>query len=193
MSIQSILDEYKPDLDAVTSLSDEMYQKFFEDNFSQIQQMYRRMKSVKSPITDEELEYILTMFPLELFEVSESLNTIKLNLEVIKLKNKEALIDAKNRLREEANSLGLNKTDSTAYISENLPARTVDQDLILKVYDSVISRVESERTFSRELIMGAKKVWDSRRSAEESMPIDAVSGMDDLPDYRDTQGRSYIR
>lgn len=150
------------DLSSVQSWCDEMYEQSFSSYFSETRQLYDRMQSNVHPITDEELSDILTLTPLNLFSVSEELNRFRLNYEVIKLKAKEHESD---------------KSDTGI-------TRTIEDKLILTAYNAVITRVSNEISFSRELIMAAKKLWDRRRSAEEANPIgDKVAST--LPEYPD--------
>lgn len=185
------LNIYHEDMDAVNGLADDLYNKLFASNFSQVQNIYRRMKSNDSPITDEELEYVITMLPLELFEVSEGVNRIRLDLEVAKLKKKGDIPDIRDQLRSEAEFGRMNKTATAQYIQDRLPKMTLASDILIAIYSSIISRVERESTFAKELIMGAKKVWDSRRSAEQSSPI-GPTDVDDLPDYK-PDSKTYIK
>ena len=70
---------------------------------------------------------------------------------------------------------------------------TEDKILIL-AYDNLITRVEKEMSYSRELIMSAKKIYDVRRNTEQSNPVSEVSSkQNDLPDYySSTSGKQYI-
>ena len=70
---------------------------------------------------------------------------------------------------------------------------TEDKILIL-AYDNLITRVEKEMSYSRELIMSAKKIYDARRNTEQSNPVSEVnSKQNDLPDYySSTSGKQYI-
>ena len=139
------------------------------------------MKSDIHPITDEELEYILTTFPLELFVISEQLNKIRLNSEVVKLKNKETIEKLRNDAIAEATTQGLNKTQTNEYVSHVLNRSMVEYEVLLSAYNSIITRVENEQTFSKELIMGAKKVWDARRNTDLTNPVGEV--VPELPEY----------
>lgn len=180
-SIKEVLTKYSEDIDAVQKFCDELYEENFSSNFQQVRELYKRMKSDIHPITDEELEYILTTFPLELFVTSERLNKIRLNCEVVKLKNKETIEEIRDKALAEATDQGLNKTQTNEYVSHAVSRNMVEYDVLFSAYSSVITRVENEQSFSKELIMGAKKIWDARRNTELSNPVGAV--VPELPEY----------
>lgn len=182
MSLQLILEEYKSDNEAIHTFCDELYDSYFQDNFSEIRKLYNRMKSDIHPITDAELEYVLSTFPLELFVVAENLNRLRLDYAVIKLKNREKFEALRKSYTDIANGMQeLNKSEKQDWINHQLNQHSVEYELVLTAYDSVITRVENEQSFSRELIMGAKKIWDSRRSSEDSNPVGPV--VPELPEY----------
>ena len=184
--ILNVIDEYSADIDAVQRFCDELYVENFELNFRDVRNLYTRMKSKVHPITDEELEYIITMLPLELFISSERLTAIRLNSEVVKLKNKQKMDEFRKSAELEADTMNLAKTAKNDYVSTAIKTRMVEYEVLYSAYTSVITRVESEQTFAKELIMGAKKVWDSRRSAERSNPISEVvpDTASNLPEYK---------
>ena len=151
---QSIL-TISEDLSVLTDNYDKIYDDYFKADFDKVDRLYLRCQSIKSPITDDELEEILTSLPLDLFNAAEKLNRLRLSQQVIKLKCKTGEIegDAKS-----------------------------EYDIVSAVYASVIERVENQISFSRELIMGAKKIWDSRRHTEKTNPVSPIKG-NDLPVY----------
>lgn len=190
-SILNVINEYNDDLKSVQAFCEDLYTEYFEDNFKQIRELYKRMKSKVHPITDEELEYILTMFPLELFTAAEKLNALRLNCEVVKLKNKQTLEKLRKDVTDAATQEGLNKTQTAERVAHAISEKMVEYEVLYTAYSSVITRVENEQTFSKELIMGAKKVWDSRRSAENSNPVKEV--IPDLPEYDITANKQYVK
>ena len=181
MAIADVIKEYKSDNDAIHKFCDDLYSTLFNTNFEAIRDMYKRMKSNMKPITDDELEYILTTFPLELFTVAENLNKLRLDREVVKLKNKEKLESIRKKVEEAAASLDVSKAEKQDWIHRQVTSEYVEYEIVLTAYDSVITRVENEQSFSRELIMGAKKIWDSRRSSESVNPVGPV--VPNLPEY----------
>lgn len=182
MSVTEVLAEYKADSDAVHSFCDELYNELFGDNFKAVRELYSRMKSTARPITDEELEYILSTFPLELFTVAENLNKLRLDYEVVKLKNKEKAESLRKQFVKEAEaSFQFTKSQIAEYVAHRMTESMIEYEVVLTAYESVITRVENEQSFSRELIMGAKKIWDSRRSSEKANPVNSSDV--ELPEY----------
>lgn len=185
-SIQEVLGEYKEDMSAVETFYNDMYSSNFETHFKDVKTLYTRMKSKARPIADDELEAILTMLPMELFAASEKLNDLRLDYEVIKLKNKQKMETARNKLIQDAATKGLSKTAQQEYTARMLSAEMVEYEVVLSAYTALIQRVESEQSFARELIMGAKKIYDSRRNSELSNPVGEVTPKSsELPEYRD--------
>lgn len=174
MDIKSVLEGMNDDIQAVDSFCEELYQTNFARYFSRQRTLFDRLQSKTRPVTDEELEDIMTSIPLDLFTASEQLSRTKLAHEVIKMKNKEAI----HQRRQKSTQITLTEKNNEAEID------LVENVLIDTIYDSVINRVEREISFSRELIMGAKKVWDRRRQAEGANPINPVNPQ--LPN-RDTK------
>lgn len=177
MDINGTFNYYKEDIDSVYSWCEEMYREKFSKYFDTIHILYNRFKSIKSPVTDEELETILIDLPLQLFSASEELNKFRLQSSVIKLKKKEKKI----KISSESTASSEVKRNAEADVL------TTGDEILGMAVSTVITRVENEISFSRELIMSAKKLWDGRRGAESSNPVGALSGVDpgvDLPDYK---------
>lgn len=143
---------------------DSKYEELFAEYFCEVRVLSARMKSKIQPISDQELESVLTILPLDLFEVASKLSDIKLNYEVIKLHNKKEHTEAVKQ-----------STASTA-TQRNAEAdvATADNRVLELVYETLIERIEKEVSYTRELIMAAKKIWDGRRKAEQSVPIEPV-------------------
>lgn len=156
--MSSIIYDIIEEMDEVSKIADSIYNKLVGDYFSTVITLSERFRSNTLPITDTELEEILTLLPLKLFQVSEALSKAKLTHEGVKLKTKECDKD-----------------------------KELDYKLTAAVYASVIARIEKELTYSRELVMSSKKIWDSRRDAETSPIHTDVSGRPELPDYDNTQ------
>ena len=184
ITLKELYSQYSEDIDAVISWCDEIYQAKFASYFSKQRDLYHRLHSKQHPITDSELEQILTEIPLDLFSVSEVLSQFRISQEVVKLRTTQKKADIVNSSIEST----LTKRQEVASLS------ILEDKLLQTAYSTVIERVEHEMTFSRELIMGAKKIWDSRRQAEESNPVGEVVPGSDLPEYnRNTAGKTYIR
>lgn len=148
------------DFDSADKLVTEIYDKYFAKYFVKEVEMYARFRDSDVPINDYELSWIITALPLELFAVSNALAQFKQHNEIVKLTIKQR----KGK-------------------SKDLPDDGLDDEfkLMAIIYSAVISRVEQQISFSKELIMGAKKIWDARRASEQPPIGPAVAA--DLPDY----------
>lgn len=175
--------EFIEDIEAVNDWAEEVYQKHFQSYFVEQQELYRRVKSSTNPITDSELEQILTDLPLELFTVSESLAKFKTSIEVMKLRLKEKQAEVMKQSQEKTITGKQQEADMA----------TLEENLVITVYKGIVSRVQNEMDFSRELIMSAKKIYDARRQAESSMPVSPVEEKDILPEYNGNfSGMTYV-
>ena len=192
--LSKAIDEYSSDTYSIQSYCDELYTANFEEYFSSVRDLYERLKSKSRVISDSELEDILTNLPMNLFVAAEALNRFRLEYEVIKLKNKAKKDWLTRDLYSEVASLDCSVSDKKEYVNRSLSSAMLEYEILLCAIGSLISRVENEMTFSKELIMSAKKIWDSRRSAETSNPVSPVDSSK-LPEYRgpDTRKGSYIR
>ena len=151
----------KEDFNSADALVSEIYNKYFASYFQKEVEMYERFKDAEVPINDMELSWIITTLPLELFSVSNALAQFRQHHEIVKLKVKQ------RSKAKEASADGLDE----------------EFKLMSIIYAAVISRVEQEISFSKELIMGAKKVWDARRASEQ-LPISPTMPKVDLPEYK---------
>lgn len=161
---------YESEVDSIVADYNSVYDEMFGKYFNDVNQLYRRMQSDKHPISDDELSWVLISLPLMLFDVSEQLNSLKLKCSVIQLKHKQ---DKIKRIRESSAKTVAAKQDDAF-------EQLIDNDIVIAIYQAVVDRVESEISLARELIMGAKKIWDGRRKTEESNPV----GINNLPDYK---------
>ena len=156
------LEGMKKDSDILINFSEELYQKNFADYFATMHQAYDQVKVAnEKAFSDEALSNLLTEIPLLLFGASEALSKFKLHLEVAKLQTKEDM-----------KSSDLSIKDDVEY-----------DKLIQFIYNSVVFRVESEISFSREFIMVLKKFWDARRATETVMPVSEIKEPE-LPEYQ---------
>lgn len=174
--LSAVLDSCYGDMETLDAWTSEIYQKYIGDAFENVNKLYESMKTYEANLTDADINWILVSLPLKMFAISESLNKLRLQHEVVKLRQKEY----------------------RTYLDEqpNVPEAEREAELAAykiaeKALGSVIQRVENEISFCKELIMGAKKIFDSRRSAEQSMPVD--EGVADLPDYTPMSGKTYIK
>lgn len=141
-----------------------IYDREFAPYFLETRMLFDRLKSKVRPITDEELNWILISLPLTLFDISGKLSDLKTAEEVIKLRIKEL----------EYEFIKASDEKTAAAKKEAAAMSTIQDKMFLAAYQGIISRVENEISFSRELIMGAKKVWDARRRAEQSNPVSPI-------------------
>lgn len=179
MNINKFIQEnYLLYINDVETWVDEQYNLKFKSCFDAVRSMHESMKSQTRQISDTELEWILTELPMQLFSISESLNKIRLECEVVKLRKKQIKSDLDASAADLVKSGELAKTETKAWVDTEL----AEHDILLSAYNSLISRVESEISFSKELIMGCKKIWDARKRTETSNPVSEVVPKD-VPDY----------
>ena len=141
-------------------IADKIYSDLVGNYFDEVIELKQRFDFNQNPVTDDELEKILTVLPLRMFKISEALSKATLTNQIAKIKAKE-------------------KGEDTS----------VEYKLTAAVYESVMLRIDKERSCCRELIMASKKIWDSRRAAEEAAGIRTDVGKDpkkELPDYDKT-------
>lgn len=173
MNFQKTLESVSTDINEVNEWADQEYNKYFSQYFKGEVELYDRMKKNQDPITDQELEWILTELPLELFSVTEQLSKLKTAQEVIKLHIKQTERD----YIQNPGSPG-----SATQKKEDAVALTAEDRLLVTVYDSISERVSRQMSFSKELIMSAKKIWDARRSDGVLNP-DVLGKDTSLPEY----------
>ena len=143
--IRAVESENRDDISSVTSWCTEMYDCKFSNYFKQSHDLYSRLTSKEKPVTDKELEDIFTLVPLNMIQVSEELNNLRLSLEITKSKMKRKKREFAKASAEKSQT----KRDEEA------------ADLII---EDEIQRVESEMSYSRELLQTCKRIWDARRS-----------------------------
>lgn len=172
MNLQGTLEKVSSDIDEVNQWAEEEYNKYFSEYFKGEMDLYNKIKGSGSQITDQELEWVLTDLPMELFAVTEQLSKLKTAQEVIKLSIKQ----------QEREYIKIHTEGSETKRREEAAALTAEDRLLVTVYDQIADRVSRQMTFSKELIMSAKKIWDARRADKIPLP-DMDTGFD-LPEYR---------
>lgn len=181
MDLQKVLSSHEKDIKEIEEWAESEYQKYFAEYFKEQAGIYKSMKEGNQIIPDSTLEWILTYLPLELFSVSENLSTLRTKQEVIKLHIKEC----------EDQIAAENPELSATARKEKAASMTAEDRLLVDIYASIADRVNREISFSRELIMSAKKVWDARRASEGPM-IGGIKQSDELPDYVPEGKQQYI-
>lgn len=182
MNLSYTVESMQSEIDGVQKWVDSEYQKYFAPYFKGEVELYQELKNSNAPITDEKLEWILTYLPLELFSVSEQLSKMKTAQEVIKLRIHEKEDDFISNLSDSDLSQTAKKEMASKYIAPD--------KLLVDIYSTIADRVSREISFSRELIMSAKKIWDARRAAE-GPAIGGIKDTDVLPDYV-LDGKTYV-
>lgn len=170
MDISQIVDFYKSDFDSAFAWCESEYQNKFSIYFKDIEYLYERIQSSHDPITDAELEKILTDTPLQLFAASEALSRFKASIQVIKM-----------RVKQEKHAAMLSSDASSQYLKQaDASYAVMESEFVLNLYAVVVNRVENQIIFCKELIMSAKKIWTSRKASESTVTsVDTIS----LPDY----------
>ena len=162
---------YKADIEETLDWCENKYNQLFAADFQEMKNMSKRLQSASKPITDAELQWILVELPMHLFNVSEQLNQFKTALEVVKVKMKEQEADIMKRSTAKTLALKKSEVEQAQY----------EAKINCILYQSIIFRVESEISLSKELIMGAKKIWDARRKTETANPVSFPNG---IPEYK---------
>ncbi len=195
MQINAFLQEnYAEYINDISNWVEEQYRKNFKSCFDSVRSIHASMQSQTRTISDSELETVLTDLPMQLFSISENLNKVRLEAEVIKLRKKQVKAD----LDKQAAQLVADKELSKDAVKSWVDTELADHDILLAAYNSLITRVESDISFSKELIMGCKKIWDARKRTEQSNPVSEVvpSELPSYSSYKNDGGRyrePYIR
>lgn len=192
ISLKSLDDEYyNESIAAVTDWCSTAYSDNFMKYFTISEDLYNRLNSEDRPITDSELEKILIDVPLDLIQASECLTTFKTALETIKLALKRKRITRAQELRNPVNKDVSPCTESAA--KKKSEEETIDDEILILAYQNLISKVESKISLTKELIMGAKKIFDRRKANEEVVPVRPVDERPEaLPNYS-IPGNTYVR
>ena len=162
------------DIQEVVRWTDDVYDSTFADYFKGQREIYKKLKSHDNLITDSELEWILANTPLDLFSAVESLSAIKAKQEVIKIELKKKKADIASSFQ---SSFDMSKTEA----KEEAELAVHEDKILISAYDAIIDRVSREMSFSKELVMSAKKIWDARRGSD-SIPM-GVDDSEQLPEY----------
>lgn len=169
MSLSQCRERYDESITGMRDWCSNMYDSIFAKYFDSQRSISLSIRSNLRPISDDELEKILTEVPMNLFDASEALSSIRTESEIIKLEVKRRELEAVKNSQE----------SSEVKRKEEAAILTTEDKILLMAYDNLITRVEKEMSYSRELIMSAKKIWDSRKGGLN--PVSEVNPS--LPDY----------
>ena len=201
--LQQVFDSnYKQESYSMDSWCNQIYDSYFGGCYDLMNELSNKIISDKSgfiyvKLSDHELERIITELPMDLYTASESLNKLRLQSEIVRLKYKQVRREIINKAESKVKKIlgerynDISKSEFMEIVDREAREEIFENELLIKAYDSVIARADNERSSCRELIMGAKKIWDSRRKSEESNPIGEVNT--DLPDYKDVAKNQYIK
>lgn len=181
-NIAEIESIYNDKINDVKEWCDEIFSKKFSYYFDKVIELYDKMSTCSnSQFSNSDLEWILTSLPLNLISAAETINDFRLSYEVVKLNSKQRYAEYLNEVPDFSNTAKKEYADN----------KSLDDKLLMMAYSSLITRAENQISYCKELIMGAKKVWDSRVKSEDVVPINPIdtSGKSDLPDY----GKAYIK
>lgn len=149
------------DIDAMNSWSEKMYNDTFASYFQVVHDLYNVFKTKKDKISDDQLEQVIVYLPLDLISASEKLSEFKSGIELIKLKYRE----------QESQIMQVSEEKTVTAKKSEAELKMIEKKLLTIAYSAVISRVEGEISFAKELIMGCKKIWDARRNTDTVNPI----------------------
>ena len=185
---------YKEDCDGLLDWCEQIYQDNFRDMFTKIDEFYEKLHSGEltddlQKISENDLGYILVDLPMELYKASEPLNKLRAEREYFKLKSKTIEVDVTDEILERNKDRIVDDEYIESMIKSSLLYATAENKLMIAAHDCVIKRVENQISFCKELIMGCKKVWDSRKKSEDINPVGEV----DIPEYEEFIKNQYIK
>lgn len=181
----SVEADYRDDIDAIQNWVNEMFGAVFGQSFQEWDSLYGQLKDTDCPISTPDLERLLTVLPLDLVDASERLNGIRLTYETVKLKNKDRERDLH---RHYSQSGELSAADKKDLVESSMS----EYRLYAIAYGTLIARAEGKITFCKEMVMAAKKIFDSRTATESAVPIgERPAG--DLPPYQIPAPSVYVK
>lgn len=168
-------DKYSSEIDSVSDWSDEIVNACMGDTLTEIFSIQDRMNS-SHEITMNELTWVLFDLPIQLIHISEALSKIQLSLETIKLTKSHNETEFANDIKRQSNNSKISATE----LKQIVASEFYGDNIGIVVYESSISQIERYISLSKELIMGAKKIWQRRVDTEEVNPVMPV---EELPEY----------
>lgn len=176
MNKDEFLSQYKDAINSTSEWSNELVSNCMGNTLDEIFNIHKRLQSTHE-ITMSELEWILSDLPIQLIYIAENLSKLQLSLETVKIVKSKNEMQSSNELK----ARGI----KAAEIKEIVQEQFIDDKIGIVVYESAISQIEKYISLSKELIMGAKKIWQRRISTEEVNPVSPVK---DLPSYNNNGG-----
>lgn len=181
-NIRDVCDSIESNYGDLNTWCKDEYNENFKEYFKGIELLQGNLYNESRPITDEELEEILTTIPLNLFSVSEILSSFKLKKEAVKSEIK--------KIKYVINNSDEFKDFTKEQLKEQNDMACINHELLIKGYECVIDRVEHEMSYSKELVMAAKKLWTARQQTiEDAKFMESKAVNNELPDYP----QEYIR
>ena len=181
--------KYKKEIEDTANWVVETYDREFSEYFKEVDRLYTKFNSGYEKITDEDLEEVMSTIPLKLFEVTERLAKYRAFAEFIKYKIKEKRNQAFKDSDQKTQAL--KKEDADSAVAED--------EFFLKLHNIMIEMVESKMSYSRELIMSAKKIYTARKQTElnsKFIESKVTQQNDTLPEYEGfgtTEVNAYIK
>lgn len=169
-----IFKEHQPYMDEFNNWGEEQYDQYFSQYFKLQRSLKDKINKGGKDLSDADLKSVLTELPIDMIEAASALSEFKTNQEVIKIRVK----DAKTQRTKELSTSSYTKAE----IKDMVDSEVSGEMLLITVYSNIIERVEREMSYSRELIMGCKKIWDARRRSEE--PLLGAVDSSQLPEYQ---------
>lgn len=175
MNLDAVQDKVFEEFGDTRTWCQEQYDNLFARYFEGVPELYGKLTIAeeRSKISDEDLEWVLTEVPLQLIAVSEELSNYKLNLECLKIYIKKLKSD----------TIKNSEAKTVTEKREEAFDEVMEYELLSNAYSSIITRVENQINFSREFIMTAKKIWDSRTKVYEANPVAPIEQLEDYNPY----------
>lgn len=189
INLDETLNKFKEDMQSATDWADELYSNRFAEYFKTQSELAAKLRNNSKSITDDELEVALTCIPLDLFTCAEHLNELRMYADILKLKISDMESETESNLK----AAGMK--DATA-IKRTVLDATIAERILQIVISNLISRVESQCSASKELVMSAKKIWDRRKDADNAAGVHSAGTAEpssSLPEYdRSNKGKTYV-
>lgn len=167
VTIHDVINATFQGADELVEWCDDIYNENILPHFKEVNEFYSKIeKSEWHPISDDDLEMILTTLPLKLYEVTEAIHRLRVHHSIMKFNAKRGHVF----------------TNDDNPVEDKVATQAMQ--VVADAYESIITRAERETSFCRELIMSAKKIWDARKRSEAAMPVGEVVPENKLRGYK---------